>query len=92
MLERTSEPMLGKRIALDRDTITIGRDDGKSLVIDHLSVSLRHAELVRKGKLWVVIDLGSSNGTFVEGRKVQENALKPGFTVEFGQVKFKFVE
>jgi pSer/pThr/pTyr-binding forkhead associated (FHA) protein len=47
---------------------------------------------VKKGKLWVVFDLGSSNGTFVQGRQVQENALKNGFVVEFGQVKFRFVE
>jgi len=61
-------------------------------VIDDLSVSLRHAEIVRKGKVWVVFDLGSSNGTFVQGRRTQENALKNGFALDIGQVKLRFEE
>lgn len=91
-LEGLEGKVAGHRFPLDAETITIGRDDGNDIVLDDLSVSLKHAEIVRKGKHYVVFDLSSSNGTFVQGRRISENALRPGFTVDIGQVKFKYVE
>jgi len=87
-----SEPVLGRKYPLTKDQIRIGRDDDNDVVVDHLSVSLHHAEIARKGRFWVLFDLGSSNGTFVQGRRIRENALKRGFVVEIGQVKFRFEE
>lgn len=91
-LEGLEAPVAGKRFDLEKDTITIGRDDGNDIVIDDLSVSLRHAEIVKKGKNYVLFDLSSSNGTFVQGRRISENMLKNGFSVDIGQVKFRYTE
>jgi hypothetical protein len=92
VLEGLSGPVSGRQFALKSDRITIGRDDDNDIVVEDLSVSLKHAEIVKKGKLSVVFDRGSSNGTFVQGRRIQENALKDGFLVDIGQIKFRYLE
>jgi pSer/pThr/pTyr-binding forkhead associated (FHA) protein len=91
-LEGVEGKVAGHRFLLESDRVTIGRDDSNDIVLDDLSVSLRHAEIHKKGKVLVLFDLSSSNGTFVQGRRITENAIKPGFTVEIGQVKFKVIE
>ena len=55
------------------------------------SVSTTHAKLQRKDDVWVLTDLGSTNGTFVEGEPVTgETALTPGTTLRFGDVAALF--
>lgn len=54
--------------------MVVGRDPGCDLVIDFPVVSARHAQLVRAGAAFLVEDLGSSNGTFVNGKKVERSA------------------
>jgi predicted component of type VI protein secretion system len=72
-------------------TKVIGRDPGCDIVIAGAHVSRRHAELsMRGGKLWVK-DLGSSNGTFVNGKRNDETALKNGDEVKFDAMAFKIV-
>lgn len=84
--------LAGETFNLDREVIRVGREDDNDIVIDEGSVSLHHAEIIRRGKWTVVVDRGSTNGTFVSGRRVQENALKHGFEIKFGQVVFEYVE
>lgn len=75
--------------------ITVGRaGHGCHLEIDSTSVSRQHAELARKGGLWSVIDLESSNGTGVDGLRLEaEEAvpLRSGSIVQFGDVPFLFL-
>ena len=92
----TGEPRLvstdGDALPLDEGTLEVGREAGLGLsLINESTVSRRHAEIVRNGDTVSVKDLGSTNGTFVNGAKVQgEVDLKPGDTVQFGAVKFRF--
>lgn len=80
----------GKMFLVDGTKI-IGRDPGCDIVINGPHVSRRHAELsMRGGKLWVK-DLGSSNGTFVNGKRTEEIALKNGDEVKFDAMTFKAV-
>lgn len=80
----------GKMYLIDGTKI-IGRDPGCDLVIAGSHVSRRHAELtIRSGKLWVK-DLGSSNGSFVNGKRNDETALKNGDEVKFDAMTFKVV-
>jgi transcriptional regulator with GAF, ATPase, and Fis domain len=53
----------------------VGRDPGCDLVIDHPSVSRRHAELYRDGERWHLRDLGSKNGSFVDGIAISDHPL-----------------
>ena len=80
----------GKMFLVDGTKI-IGRDPGCDIVVAGSHVSRRHAELsIRSGKLWVK-DLGSSNGSFVNGKRNDETALKNGDEVKFDAMIFKVV-
>ncbi len=80
----------GKMFLVDGTKI-IGRDPGCDIVVAGSHVSRRHAELtIRSGKLWVK-DLGSSNGSFVNGKRSEETALKNGDEVKFDAMTFKVV-
>jgi predicted component of type VI protein secretion system len=69
----------------------IGRDPGCDVMVTGAHVSRRHAEFsLRSGQLWVK-DLGSSNGTFVNGKRNDEVALKNGDEVKFDAMTFKVV-
>lgn len=72
-------------------TNVIGRDPHCDIVVGGAHVSRRHAEFsVRSHQLWVK-DLGSSNGTFVNGKKFEETALQNGDEVKFDAMIFKVV-
>jgi VWFA-related protein len=75
--------------------VRIGRAPDNDIVIDDPTVSSAHAELRDEGGRWVVTDLGSTNGTYVNysgangERRVAVNALKDGSTVRFGEVRLR---
>lgn len=70
----------------------VGREEGSALALaGQPSVSRRHAELMRSGVSVTVKDLGSTNGTFVNGVQIHDGVeLKPGDTVQFGSVRFRY--
>jgi hypothetical protein len=70
--------------------LRIGRDPASGLRLTHETVSRVHAELCRQGGVWVLRDLGSTNGTTVNGRRVIGAAVvHEGDQVGFGQVAFR---
>lgn len=86
--------LLGRRTMQVYDfkqpSIVIGRDDGVDVLIDNPSVSRRHAEIRLGDNGWEVEDLGSSNGTFIGGTKIQ-GAQSLGLGDEIGFGKFSIV-
>lgn len=70
----------------------IGRDGGNGIVLGDPSVSSRHAAIMRVGRDWLVSDLGSTNGTFVNGRMIDGRgvALHGGEKLVFGAVVLRF--
>jgi pSer/pThr/pTyr-binding forkhead associated (FHA) protein len=64
----------------------IGRDPGCQLHLDVAVVSRRHAEVVQTGQGWVLRDLGSSNGTWLDGQRVQTVPVAAGTEVRLGNV------
>lgn len=73
--------------------IDIGRDSASGIVIGDPSVSARHARIERQSDGWLVRDLGSTNGTFVEGRAVPDRGLRlaGGERIQLGAVVFRLV-
>ena len=69
----------------------LGRSSSCDIVLEHESVSRTHAALVVDDKGVAVIDLGSRNGTFVDGRRVQGCRFSEGQSVSFGKVAFFLV-
>jgi hypothetical protein len=82
----------GETIPIAGTSFTVGRRPGNSLQIGEASVSGRHAELVLEGTSVRVRDLGSTNGTKVEGQRVTEAELAHGARVTFGHVEMIFLD
>lgn len=81
----------GERIPLLAQS-SIGRGRENDITLDDSFLSADHARLSWNGKGWVLEDLGSTNGTQVNGKRVKRaTALKPGDTIEFGRVRVKLV-
>jgi pSer/pThr/pTyr-binding forkhead associated (FHA) protein len=81
----------GQRLVVKTPVANIGRADYNDVVIPDESVSTTHAKLQRREGVWVLVDLDSTNGTFVDGERVQGEApLAPGATVRFGEVSLVF--
>ncbi|MHB2022942.1 MAG: FHA domain-containing protein FhaB/FipA [Mycobacteriales bacterium] len=66
----TEGPLAGTRITLSNAPVTIGRADDSTLVLSDDYVSSRHARLVPQDGSWFVEDVGSTNGTYLDRRKV----------------------
>ncbi|MCX4820041.1 FHA domain-containing protein [Streptomyces sp. NBC_01142] len=70
--------------------LRIGRDPANGLRLSHDTVSRLHAELSRQGSLWILRDLGSTNGTTVNGRRVTGSVVvHDGDMVGFGRMSFR---
>lgn len=77
----------GRRLPIKVPVVNIGRGDYNDIVIADPSVSTMHAKLQRREAIWILTDLGSTNGTFVEGERLTgETPLSPGTTLRFGDV------
>jgi len=74
----------GTRIELTDDIISVGRDHSNDVQLHDTETSRRHAELRREGDTYRVFDLDSSNGTFVNGNRVEQQVLHSGDQVTFG--------
>jgi len=84
-----SEGMTGRTQELKGEKTTIGRTDDNTLAIAEASVSSHHAELLLSGNEVLVRDLGSTNGTCINGERITESALKPGEGLRLGQVTMR---
>jgi pSer/pThr/pTyr-binding forkhead associated (FHA) protein len=72
---------------------SIGRSPDSDLSLGDITVSWRHAELRRDGQAWVLVDLGSTNGTRVNGWRVDEGfAVRAGDWVSFGRAAFRLTD
>jgi hypothetical protein len=81
-----SGPTPGVTFPLDGDQLTIGRDSTNGVAINDAEISRKHARLMFQGGKYVLEDLGSTNGTFVNGQRLAGPVvLKPGDVVSLGE-------
>jgi predicted component of type VI protein secretion system len=81
-----SGPTPGAAFTLEGDQIDVGRDSTNEIVINDAEISRRHARLTFQGGKYVLEDLGSTNGTFVNGQRLAgPRVLKAGEVVSFGE-------
>jgi pSer/pThr/pTyr-binding forkhead associated (FHA) protein len=86
-----SGALKGQRLAIKTPVVNIGRADYNDIMLPDESVSTTHAKLQRREGVWVLVDLDSTNGTFVDGEQIKgETALAPGANVRFGEVGLVF--
>lgn len=82
---------LVRRVSIDRDSLMIGRNDDNNLVLDSPRVSRYHARIVWTGTEYQLEDLGSRNGTFRNGTRLDQPAsLSDGDTIQVGDISLSF--
>lgn len=81
----------GTRLLVKTPIVNIGRADYNDLIIPDESISTSHAKLQRREGVWVLVDLESTNGTFVDGERIKaDTPIAPGTMVRFGDIQLVF--
>jgi hypothetical protein len=84
-------PVLTPPATERKGAVLVGRSHGCAIVYDEPSVSRAHAALRRRDGGWSVVDLGSTNGTYVNGLRVTEAPVEDGDRLDLGRVRVRFV-
>jgi pSer/pThr/pTyr-binding forkhead associated (FHA) protein len=80
----------GEQFILSKNKIEVGRRPNSDIVLNESSVSSMHAQIIKDGVDWKVLNLLSSNGTYVNGEKVTEKVILPGDRIAFAEAEFVF--
>ncbi|HEU0257256.1 MAG TPA: FHA domain-containing protein [Microbacteriaceae bacterium] len=81
---------IGSRFLLDSDTTSVGRHPHADIFLDDVTVSRRHAEFRREGDAFTVHDLGSLNGTYYNGVRIESATIADGAEVQIGKYRLTF--
>jgi hypothetical protein len=81
----------GESFATEGPRTLIGRSPDCDVFLDDVTVSRRHAEIVREGDTHVIRDLGSLNGTFVNRHRIESSALADDDEVQIGKYRMTFL-
>jgi hypothetical protein len=84
-------PNVGSRFALEDEVVAAGRNPESHIFLDDVTVSRRHAEIVREADGYTVRDAGSLNGTYLNRQRVESAALKDGDELQIGTFKLVFL-
>ncbi len=86
------EGTAGRRMHdIDEDVVTVGRGQESSIFLDDVTVSRKHAEVVRGERGFLIRDVGSLNGTYVNRVRVDSVDLRNGDEIQVGKYRFRFV-
>ncbi|SRR6266508_993712 len=91
LVVRSGGGRAGETFALDGERTTVGRSPDCDVFLDDVTVSRRHAEIVRGGDGFTINDLGSLNGTYVNRRRVESAKLEDGDDVQIGKYRLTFL-
>nr|WP_308116514.1 FHA domain-containing protein [Leifsonia poae] len=83
-------PNSGARFLLDADVTSAGRHPDADIFLDDVTVSRRHAEFLRRGTAFEVRDLGSLNGTYFDGVRIENALLADSAEVQIGKFRLTF--
>ena len=83
-------PNAGARFLLDADEVSTGRHPNSDIFLDDVTVSRRHATFRREGDVFLVRDVGSLNGTYVNRERIDEATLKTRDEVQIGKFRLVF--
>ena len=92
LVVRSGGGMAGQSFQPDEGTTLIGRSPECDVFLDDVTVSRRHAELVREGDTFSIRDLGSLNGTYVNRRRIETAVLENDDEVQIGKYRMTFLQ
>ena len=78
-------------MTIERLPFRIGRAETADLRVDSVEVSREHAEIIERNDMWLVRDLGSTNGTLVNGKLIKETLLSDGDILKVAETELTFV-
>ncbi|MDA8391349.1 MAG: FHA domain-containing protein [Actinomycetota bacterium] len=84
-------PNAGSRYGLESSVTRAGRHPESDIFLDDITVSRRHAEFLRSGEGYVVKDVGSLNGTYLNRERIEQAPLSAGDEVQIGKFKLVFI-
>lgn len=91
-LVRINDAFAGEEFSLSESLNSIGRTDENFILLSDVSISRQHAQIDRIGDHYSVVDLGSSNGTLLNGKAIRNRQpLQSGDIVQFGNLRFVFL-
>jgi len=83
-------PIIGEKFFLGKNSLTIGRSSESDILLDDITVSRHHAIIEKKDNVFVIRDLESLNGTYLNGNIAGESALSNGDRIQIGKYVFLF--
>jgi FHA domain/zinc-ribbon domain len=92
LVVRSGGGMAGQSFQPDQAKTLIGRSPECDVFLDDVTVSRRHAELVREGETFSIRDLGSLNGTYVNRRRIESAVLENDDEVQIGKYRLTFLQ
>jgi len=84
-------PDAGERFVLLKEETTLGRDPQSDIFLNDITVSRKHARVERAPESVSITDVGSLNGTYVNGERVEQTALRNGDEIQIGKFKMVFL-
>lgn len=91
VVHASAEPEAGKRYPVHEEDVTLGREEGNTIVVASDQASRRHARVFVSGGSHVLVDLDSTNGTFLNSKPMKEQTLRHGDVIRIGTAVFKYV-
>jgi len=92
LVVRSGGGMAGQSFQPPEGRTLIGRSPECAIFLDDVTVSRRHAELVREGDVFTVSDLGSLNGTYVNRQRIESRTLEDDDEVQIGKYRLTFLQ
>lgn len=91
MLVVIKGPNSGARYLIDKNIISIGRNINSDVFLDDVTISRNHVKIINDQGLYTIIDLESTNGTYINGSREKEKILKNNDEIQIGRIKMVFL-
>ena len=84
-------PNFGEKFYLTKEEIMLGRDPTSDIFLNDITVSRKHAKISMEGSNFIIADIGSLNGTYINQERVERATLKAGDELQIGKFKLLFL-
>ncbi len=91
VVHASEEALKGQRFPVREEDVTLGREEGNTILIPSDQASRRHARIFLSGGAHVLVDLDSTNGTYLNSKLVKEQTLRSGDVVRIATTVLKYV-